>query len=345
MLPEEESTIESIRKRPRMYVGNAGFFGFIQYLVDPVSLLLGGRPSRLTVSVGEGEFVVEADVALRIVATSAGKLAPFEECGEETGGLGFDGIVLNALSERLEVEIREGERVETLSFRRGVRESHRVGTGPKEGPRTTLRFAPDHSVLGVASLSPTVFESYLRRLSFLHRGVRFSLEIGGERRDYLAEGGIVDLFDSVAAPYQLLHEPIRIAGEDGPLRLELIFAHQSWTGNALWCFINKGRAVEGGTHEAGLDDALNQLHREWRPPDPPDRAGRDRNGVVGVLSLGYPGVVLEGCLKAWVSNPELRGMVRELVLRLAREWIRDRPEVADQIRVMQRFDFPEIWST
>ncbi|MDG3007530.1 hypothetical protein [Paludisphaera mucosa] len=338
---EELSYVEAVRKRPGMYVGDRGFFGFIQYLVCPVVLTLSRGAKRVAVTVEAGGFVVESDAVVPIGESTSGRLVPFEECPVSRPGHDFEGTVLNALSERLTVEVREGRRLVTLAFRRGALESRREMEVRSEEPGTTLRFVPDTSIFTITDLSPEIFRSYLRRLSFLHHGVRFSLNVGGDVREYFAPRGIVDLFDSVAAPYQLLHEPIHFVAEEGDLRLEAAFAYQSWTGDAVCCFINNGRAVEGGTHEQGLKDALHRIYRDFKLPK---SLKADRNGVVGVVSIRYPGAVWEGCIKARIGNPELREMVRDLFIRGALEWQRDHPEVAKQLPKIRTFAFPEIWS-
>jgi DNA gyrase/topoisomerase IV subunit B len=331
------STIEAIRKRPAMYVGSTAFFGFINYLVCPIALLLGQRPTRIAVSADDGGFVVESDVALDIEETSSGRLSPFEEISALGLGRGFDGSVLNALSDTLTVEVQQEGRTQTLAFRRGIRDSRRATTCRSGEPTTTLRFAPDTSIFTVTSLSPAIFRSYLRRLSFLHQGVRFSIAYGDEKQEFYAERGIVDLFAAVTAPYQLLHEPIHFVTEDGPLRLEAVLAYHSWKENGVWCFINNGRAVEGGTHEKGLDDALDQLYREFRSPK------AHRNGVIGIMSIRYPAAVWEGCIKARIGNPELRGMVCKLVVQGVAQWLQSRPDVTEQLRHLETFQFPEAW--
>jgi len=65
------SGVEAVRIRPGMYVGSTGFFGFINYLVCPVALLLGQRATRIAVKPAEGKFEMESDVALPIEETSS----------------------------------------------------------------------------------------------------------------------------------------------------------------------------------------------------------------------------------------------------------------------------------
>jgi DNA gyrase/topoisomerase IV subunit B len=337
--PSELSPIESVRKRVSMYIGNTDFIGFLQYLVCPVALLLKNGPTRVAVAVVDGGFVIESDAATTIEPTSGGDLVPFESASKGGPGHGFDGVILAALSERLTVEIRREGWTESLSFRRGVRESHRHEEIDGIGGQTTkLTLQPDLSVFSSTNLSLEVFKSYLRRLSYLHRGVRFSVAVGGETLEYHAERGIVDLFDCMSASFQILHEPIHFVAEDGELRMEVIFAYQSWTERALHCFINNGRAVEGGTHEKGLGDALNAVHRQYLPTQKRPYG----NGVVGVVSIRYPGAVWEGCIKSRIWNPELRGMVKRLFAQGVAEWLQSRPDVAEQLRTIQTFQFPDF---
>ena len=269
----------------------------------------------------------------------AGDPAPFEEIFKRGHGHSYEATVLNALSEKLTVEVKDGHKAQAFTYCRGVRQAHHEVTDVSCEPHTTLSFVPDASVFTVTDLSPTIFQSYLRRLSFLYQGVRFSLALGSETHEYYTERGVIDLFTSVSAPYQVLHEPIHIVGDEGFLHLEAAFAYHSWKERNVWCFINNGRAVEGGTHELGLQDAVDKLYRKFTLPmlqkadrkiiedvrssgiggefKLPKRRKADRNGVVGIMSIQYPYTVWEGCIKSKIGNPELREMVCNLIVRCA----------------------------
>lgn len=344
--PFEEHPVEGIRKRPSMYIGSTGFFGFINYLVCPVALSLSHRPTKVAVGMRDGAYVVHSNAALPIEKMPNGLLAPFEEFENYGPGHGYEGTVLNALSTSLEAVVVHAGRKEKLAFRRGSRESHQVNSADSHESSTTLTFVPDTSIFSVTNVSPAILRSYLRRLSFLHRGVRFSLGFGNESEEFFAEYGIADLFASVSAPYQILHEPIHIVAEEDTLQLEAIFAFQSWRGNCLWCFMNYGRAVEGGTHEQGFDDGLDKLYRALDLPKTTrgSKASKAlRNGVVGVVSIQYPGAVWQGCIKERIGNPELREMVGRLVLDNSLQWVERHPEVAKVLKQIQVFQFPDAW--
>lgn len=334
--PENLSAVESIRKRPGMYVGSVDFFGFVHYLVCPFSLLLSRRPSWIDVTATASGFVLESDALLVLEAKDDDKIFPFDSFdGPNFGGQGFEGQVLNALSETLEVRASASGTARELSYCKGQRISSIASPSDETGTR--LSFAPDTSILTVTEISPMVFESYLRRMSFLHRGVRFRLTVGEQTQEFFSSRGIRDLFDSISSPYQLLHEPVHITAEEGELRLELVFAHQSWTDDLTWCFINNGRAVQGGTHEDGLRQGLRKLRTKLKLPK------HFSNGVVAVMSIIYPNTVWQGCIKAKVGNPELKEMVSRLVVEQTMEWFKTNPEVLEQVKQLRTFSFPDAW--
>jgi DNA gyrase/topoisomerase IV subunit B len=63
------------------------------------------------------------------------------------------------------------------------------------------------------------------------------------------------------------------------------------------------------------------------------------------MSVRYPDTVWEGCIKAKIGNPELRGMVRQLVVQHSVNWLDCHPDVAEQLRLLQTFQFPDAWYT
>jgi DNA gyrase/topoisomerase IV subunit B len=336
--------VSAVRSRPGMYVGDVSFFGFINYLVDAVSLLLSHRPTQLNVGLREGVFELRADSIISMEESPDGELNPFERVGDNLPGFGVDGLVLNALSETLSVEVDNGNQLEIVKYRRGERIDRRMVTSEDGVTRTTLRFVPDSSIFSTTSISPAIFHSYLRRLSFLYQGVRFVLTAGDKSREYYAADGIIDLFNAASAPYQVLHEPIHIRGEEADLKLEAVLAFHSWTDDVIWCYINRGRAVEGGTHEKGLKKALDQLYKRFKQPPPSKGSKKSRMGVIAVVSMLYPHATWEGCIKARIANPELERLVRDLVVSRACEFVDARPELAMTLKQMSTFRFLNQWA-
>jgi len=332
----EMSFIESIRKRPAMYVGSTGIFGFINYLVCPIALLLANGAKRIDVTIDDG-FEVSSDAQFTLDRED-GRIVTFEEMLPTTGdGHNLEAPILTALSQELYVSVKTGTTNEELRYSQGALVSHKSSNVEDATSGTTLRFKPDNTIFEITEISLFAFESYFRRLSFLHCGVRFSIITPSERKEFFQKNGIVDLFVAISSPYQLMHEPIHVIGQEGRLTLELVMAHHSWSEDHLMCFINHGRAVEAGTHEQGLKQGLKRLKKKLGLRE------KSGNGVLALASLRYLDAVWEGCIKERVANLELRPMVSRLVVNEVTKWLAKHPDVAEQLKYMQRFQFPDVW--
>ncbi len=318
-------SIESIRLRPWMYIGGTAYQGLIHYVAEPVTMLL-REPCRATwldVSGTGIGYVVESDGAIRIEEVKGNEIRVFELLGPPEWG---DAVILNALSEYLDVYASASGVGHRLRFERGVRKIHKKRESAET--RTRLAFAPDPSIFESMKLSPTVIESFLRRLSYMHPEVRFRYLDTDGTREYHAPGGIAELFAALASPVQLVSPPIHIQAAEQNLRLELIFAYHSWNQNTLCCFINTVRAVGGGTHEKGLVNAFEKLRPllgvKQFPYD-------ERNGVVAVMSVDYPKATKEGSQKEHITNPELGDMVSRLVVSGVLDHVAARPDLAREL--------------
>lgn len=148
------------------------------------------------------------------------------------------------------------------------------------------------------------------------------------------------MFDCVASPYQILHEPVHFRHIDGKLDLEIVWGFHSWQGHVVWSFINKGRAVEGGTHDQGLAAAFRSLPEKIGIPKSEHRL---QNGIVAIMSIMYPDAVWEGCLKTRIKSKELRPLVRKTVVEQSLKWIDSNSGVREQMAEIQTFHFLDTW--
>jgi topoisomerase IV subunit B len=318
-----------------MFIGSTAYLGLIHYVAEPVTMLLREPSGTTWLNVSETGvgYVVESDGVIRIEEVKGNKIHVFEfleppECG--------DAVILNALSEYLDVCSSASGVARRLRFERGVRKVDEKGGSAETSTR--LAFAPDPSIFESTKLPPAVIESFLRRLSFLHPGVRFRYLGADGTREYHAPGGIAELFAALASPVQLVSPPIHIQVAEQNLHLELIFAYHSWTQNTLCCFINTVRAVGGGTHEKGLVDAFEQLP----PPLGVKQSPYDEhNGVVAVMSVDYPEAAKMGSQREFIGNPELRDMVSRLVVNGVLAHVAARPDLARELTRTWMFPHPE----
>ena len=334
--------IASVRKRPAMYVGSpTNIYGFVHYFVDAVSLLLESGARAIRLRVDRDHFELEGDASIAIREREAG-VQPFEIVEFDGVWADLHGLVLTGLSRELFVRTVGPQGTHELRYECGRRLSLEESARGGE-PQTILRFCPDREILAVVGLSEAALASYFRRMSLLNAGVSFTIEGQGEAEAcyFPPTRGIVDLFHSVAAPFQILHQPIRIKAVDSDLQMEVVFAFQTWRDDWVWHFINRGRAVQGGTHEDSFAPGLATLRAELGDSEPVP------NGVVAVHSLIYPGVVWEGCVKERIGNEELMGRVQKLFLSAVHEELQAKAELRDELHLknLALFDFPAVWKS
>ena len=335
-----ESDLTRIRKNAPMYIGGTNFFGFVQYLVSAFDLLLQNGATWIEIEVREGEtfndeFHIASDAPLPLRITADGLLEPFEVVKELKTRHLPDAAILTALSERFVLTITN-ENLETyLECESGERKAFHQQATEETGTLVNLTFSPDHAIFSVTEISPAALQSYCRRTACLYPGVSLRIKAGDAVQEYKSERGIRDFFDAIALPYQLLHTPIHLVESEDNLKVEAVFVFHSWNENLIWSFANKGRVPDGGTHEAGLLDAIGRLR---------NTSSNIRSvGILAVLAIEYPYIAFEGCIKARISNPELRDKVGALLLRGLEKWIVENEEEGESLQTIERFQFADSW--
>jgi DNA gyrase subunit B len=209
--------LEAVRKRPGMYIGSTGPRGLhhlIYEVVDnSVDEALAGFCDDVSVVIHPDNSVTVSDSGRGIpVATMAKEKRPavevvltvlhaggkFGDGGgyKVSGGLHGVGVsVVNALSERLEVEVRRDGYIWTQSYERGhPLHDLKKGKATKE-TGTTITFLPDADIFESLDFDFTTIEERMRETAFLTRNLRIAVidERGtGHRAEFRYEGGIVD---------------------------------------------------------------------------------------------------------------------------------------------------------
>ena len=227
--------LEAVRRRPGMYIGSTGPRG-LHHLVwevvdNSVDEAMAGHCDRITVTlrvdggvevVDDGRGIPIDKVAktkmsaLTTVLTTLHAGGKFEQ-GAYTVSGGLHGVgvsVVNALSSRLEAEVRRDGGVFTQEFSQGVpktKEPRRVREGKKSG--TTIRFWPDPVIVTeTTDYDYDVVASRLRETAFLNRGLHITLT--DERGDapradvFHYKGGLVDFVNHLNAKRDPLHPHI-----------------------------------------------------------------------------------------------------------------------------------------
>ncbi len=355
--------LEPVRRRPGMYVGGTGIRALHQLVwevVDnSVDEALAGHCSEIRVELpGEGVVRVTDDgrgipvathpetgtSALEVVFTRLHAGGKFGSGGYKvSGGLhGVGASVANALSEWLEAEVRRDGKIWHQRYERGVPVGGVVAVGdlPKNaatGTRVTWRF--DRTIFddGIR-LSGSTVSARLREKSYLVRGLTFRLAVAGQDEvTFRSERGLADYIRDLNHDRQTMHPTIVSLIGGGPdssaVPIEVALQWTDAEGERIYSFCNVVNTVDGGTHVAGLRQALtralgNAAHESGRLKKDKGEAldAKDvLDGLCAAVSIMLVDPQFEGQTKGRLNNSEARGMVQSFAYPAFTEWLATHP--------------------
>jgi DNA gyrase subunit B len=348
--------LEAVRRRPGMYIGTTGPRGLhhlIWEVVDnSVDEAMAGYCDKITVTLlADGGVEVVDDgrgipidrhaktrkSALTTVLTTLHAGGKFEQ-GAYTVSGGLHGVgvsVVNALSKRLEAEVRRDGSLYTQEFRLGepkTKEPKKVKPIKKSG--TTIRFWPDPDVFTeTTEFEYEVVASRLRETAFLNRGLHITLidERGGEPQsdEFHYKGGLVDFVNHLNAKRDPLHAhiiDILDTWEDAEIEVAMQWT-TSYTESIL-SFANNINTHEGGAHEEGFRKALTKAINDFArskgllKEKDANLVGEDvREGLTAIVSVRVKEPQFEGQTKTKLGNTEVRSYVEKTLNRRLPEWL------------------------
>jgi len=365
--------LEAVRKRPGMYIGSTGERGLhhlVYEVVDnAVDEALAGYCDEVEVSIladggirvvdnGRGipvdEHPVEHRPAVEVVLTTLHAGGKFGGGGYVvSGGLHGVGVsVVNALSIRLEVEIRRDGYVWWQSYSGGAPLAPLERREESENTGTTVTFWADQSIFETVEYDFETLRRRLEEMAFLNRGLTISLtdlreahrdpETGAPAVRYMYSGGIVDYVRHLNETKQAAHPTILFfESEDTERRIAVEIAMQ-WNqsfNESVYTFANTINTHEGGMHEEGFRASLTSLMNKFaraqagllREKDA-NLTGEDiREGLTAIVSIKLAEPQFEGQTKTKLGNTEARTFVQTVLNDRFGEWLEKNPNEGKQI--------------
>ncbi|WP_251455083.1 DNA topoisomerase (ATP-hydrolyzing) subunit B [Microbacterium sp. Marseille-Q6648] len=374
--------LEAVRKRPGMYIGSTGERGLhhlVYEIVDnSVDEALAGYCDAIQVTIladgavrvvdnGRGIPVdmhrTEGKSTVEVVLTVLHAGGKFGGGGYAvSGGLhGVGSSVVNALSSRLDVEVRRQGHVWRQSYRDGGVPQAPLAQGEESSETgTTITFWPDESIFDTVDFDYDTLRTRFQQMAFLNKGLRIDL------RDERAEE-VVDDVDAVDAEPQARHdsflyerglvdyveylnrvrhadvvndEIIEVESEDTDRRIAMEMAMQ-WTTNYtenVFTFANTINTHEGGTHEEGFRAALTALVNRYARANnilkekEENLTGEDiREGLTAVISVKLSEPQFEGQTKTKLGNTEAKAFVQKVVGDQLGDWFDRNPAQAKNV--------------
>ncbi|HYU60855.1 MAG TPA: DNA topoisomerase (ATP-hydrolyzing) subunit B [Solirubrobacterales bacterium] len=356
--------LEAVRKRPGMYIGSTGPRGLhhlVYEVVDnSVDEAIAGYADHVTATLhpdnactvidnGRG-IPVEKHTKLKkpaaeVVLTTLHSGAKFGEGSgyKVSGGLHGVGVsVVNALSDRLHLEVRRDGHVWTQDYSRGKPTSaFKKGAAAKK-TGTKITFLPDLEIFEEIGFDFQTLAERLRETAFLTRGLKIDLidERGsGQEVHFHYKGGIVDFVRHLNENKDPLHrKTVFFESEADDGQVEVAMQWNSSYQESIFSFANNINTHEGGSHLSGFRAALTRTLNAYArgkgllKEKDENLSGDDvREGLTAVISVKLQDPQFEGQTKTKLGNPPVEGLVKETVNRKLGEFLEENPSEARRI--------------
>ena len=358
--------LDPVRKRPGMYIGSTGPRGLhhlVYEIVDnAIDEALAGYCTEINVKILKDNVIEVTDngrgipvgihpkegiSAATVVYTILHAGGKFGGGGYKVAG-GLHGVgasVVNALSEWLELTVRDGKHIYFQRFHNGGHydeELKVIGDTTETG--TSVKFKADPLIFTETTVYD--YEVLLKRLreqAFLNAGVRIVFadlrdddNIQSEVLHY--EGGIrqfVEHIHKVKGLEPLSDKVIYVSGSKGDSTAEVALQWNESFNEDIRSFANNIHTVDGGSHENGFKNALTKVINEYGKKfnlikENADKLVGDdvREGLTAIISVKLTNCEFEGQTKGRLGNPEARPLVEDIVYEKLMCYLEENPEKA-----------------
>ncbi|GAA4714087.1 DNA topoisomerase (ATP-hydrolyzing) subunit B [Pedococcus ginsenosidimutans] len=369
--------LEAVRKRPGMYIGSTGERGLhhlVWEIVDnSVDEALAGYADTIDVTLlADGGVRVEDNgrgiptgmndaygvSTVELVLTQLHAGGKFGGGGYKvSGGLhGVGSSVVNALSTRLDAEVRQKGHAFRMSFDHGVATAPLAQMEESDRTGTTITFWADGDIFETTHYDFETIRARFQQMAFLNKGLTINLvderveeseadaaetvdatEKKPRQVSYTYANGLVDYVTHLVSSKKSepVHaEIISIESEDTERQLSLELAMQ-WTtaySESVHTYANTINTHEGGTHEEGFRAAMTKLINDFARKqnilkDKDDNLTGDdiREGLTAVVSVKLGEPQFEGQTKTKLGNSEVKGFVQRAMTDEFGHWLEAHP--------------------
>jgi DNA gyrase subunit B len=259
-----------------------------------------------------------------------------------SGGLHGVGVsVVNALSEWLDMEIKQNGTVFQQHYDRGAPAAPLAIVGKTKGRGTKITFRPDSEVFEILDFSWDILSQRLRELAFLNRGLNITLsdERTEKKQVFQYSGGIVSFVEHLNKNKTLIHpKPIYISGEKEDIIVEIALQYNDGYSETIYTFANNINTKEGGTHLIGFKSALTRTVNSYASSsglmkDSKEGLSGDdiREGLSAIINVKLMNPQFEGQTKMKLGNSDIKGIVESIVNDTLGTYFEENPSVARKI--------------
>jgi DNA gyrase subunit B len=362
--------LEAVRKRPGMYIGDTddgtGLHHMVYEVVDnSIDEALAGYCKNIFVKINsDGTITVRDDgrgipvdmhkgekkSAAEVIMTQLHAGGKFDhDSYKVSGGLHGVGVsVVNALSEKLELEINRDGKKYFIEFKDGdaIKPLKEIGKSKESG--TQITFLPSKEIFSSTKFSANILIKRMRELAFLNKGIKIIFTDASLKKEKVTEfkfeGGVlefVEFLDEKREKLQnkngndLFKKPIYIEGKKDNIEIECSLKWNAGYSEDVLPYTNNIFQKDGGTHVLGFRSALTRIINKYANENNLLKknklaiSGDDiKEGLTCVLSTKIPDPKFSSQTKDKLVSSEVRMIVETVVNEKLSIWFDQNPSVA-----------------
>jgi len=371
--------LEAVRKRPGMYIGDTddgtGLHHMVYEVVDnSIDEALAGHCRNIEVKINsDGTITVRDDgrgipvdmhkgekmSAAEVIMTQLHAGGKFDhDSYKVSGGLHGVGVsVVNALSEKLKLEIdRDGNRY-FMEFKDGAAKAPLKVIGKSKGTGTQITFLPSKEIFSSIKFTPNIIIKRMRELAFLNKGIKITVNDLNQKKEKIIvfkfDGGVLEFVDFLdekreklinKAGNDLFKKPIYIEGKKDNIEIECSLKWNASYGEDIYPYTNNIYQKDGGTHLLGFRSALTRVINKYATEhnllkkNKLTISGDDiKEGLTCVISAKIPDPKFSSQTKDKLVSSEVRMIVESIVSEKLSIWFDQNPTTSKIIlaKVMQ----------
>ena len=362
--------LEAVKKRPGMYIGDTddgtGLHHMVYEVVDnSIDEALAGFCKNIEIDINNNDTITVSDdgrgipvdvhkgekkSAAEVIMTQLHSGGKFDhDSYKVSGGLHGVGVsVVNALSEKLELEIERDGKKYFIEFKNGnaVKPLRVIGKSKKTG--TLIKFLPSKEIFSSVKFSLTTIQKKMRELAFLNKGTKIVINDLTQKKsksiEFKFDGGILQFVDFLDEKREklknknnndLFKKPIFIEGKKQNLEIECSLKWNAGYAEDVYAYTNNIFQKDGGTHLLGFRSALTRVVNKYAyeqnllKKNKLSISGDDiKEGLTCVLSIKIPDPKFSSQTKDKLVSSEVRNIVETILNERLSVWFDQNPSIA-----------------
>ena len=365
--------LEAVRKRPGMYIGDTddgtGLHHMVYEVVDnSIDEALAGYCKNINVIINsDGTVTVKDDgrgipvdihkgekkSAAEVIMTQLHAGGKFDhDSYKVSGGLHGVGVsVVNALSEKLQLEINREGKKHLINFENGEAKAPLKVSGKSKDTGTQITFLPSRKIFSSTKFSANTLIKRMRELAFLNKGIKITFTDNTQKKtkslEFRYDGGVNEFVEFLDEKREklinkngndLFKRPIYIEGKKSNVEIECSLKWNSGYSEDIYPYTNNIYQKDGGTHLLGFRSALTRVVNKYANENNLLKknkltiSGDDiKEGLTCVLSTKIPDPKFSSQTKDKLVSSEVRMIVETLVNEKLSIWFDQNPSVAKMI--------------